>query len=133
MVGALSIVRFRAAVKDPMDLGFLYLCIAAGLTAGARLYLVALICTGAISILYILMTFVLKPKKSYLMILRYAPEHEELVQSLMEGTRSKLKNRTHTKSSVELTLEVRGRNDELLKELASNPEISHAALLEYNG
>ena len=43
MVGALSIVRFRAAVKDPLDIGFLFWGIAAGITAGAQLYWVALL------------------------------------------------------------------------------------------
>ncbi|MDE6030081.1 MAG: DUF4956 domain-containing protein, partial [Oscillospiraceae bacterium] len=54
MVGALSIVRFRAAVKDPLDIGFLFWGIAAGLTAGAQLYWVAIIGTVCIAVIYIL-------------------------------------------------------------------------------
>jgi hypothetical protein len=132
MVGALSIVRFRAAVKDPLDVGFLYWCVAAGLTAGAKLYLVALIITCIIAALYILMTFIRSPKGCYLMILRYAPEYEEKVQSLLKGVKSRLKNRTHTRTSVELTLEVRGRHENLMEPFTACPEIDSAVLVEYN-
>ncbi|MDR2570881.1 MAG: DUF4956 domain-containing protein, partial [Oscillospiraceae bacterium] len=48
MVGALSIIRFRAAIKEPLDVGFLFLAVAAGLASGARLYLVAIIGTVAL-------------------------------------------------------------------------------------
>lgn len=133
MVGALSIVRFRAAVKDPLDVGFLYWGVAAGLTAGARLYLVALMVTCMIAALYILMTFIRKPNSRYLLILRYAPEHEETVQSLLRGSRNKLKNRNYTKVSVELTLELRGNHENLMKSLTSCPVIDNAVLVEYNG
>ena len=57
MVGALSIVRFRSAVKDPLDIGFLFWGIAAGLTCGAGLYFVALVGTVIISVIYIVMHF----------------------------------------------------------------------------
>jgi hypothetical protein len=133
MVGALSIVRFRAAVKDPLDVGFLYWCVAAGLTSGARLYLVALLITCLISALYILMTFIRKTKGSYLLILKFAPEHEEKVQSLRKGIRSRLKNRTYTKTSIELTMEIRGKHESVMKSFTDCPEIDNAVLVEYNG
>lgn len=63
MVGALSIVRFRAAVKDPLDIGFLFWGIAAGITAGAQLYWGALLGTAVIAVLYILITIFRKEKK----------------------------------------------------------------------
>lgn len=133
MVGALSIVRFRAAVKDPLDVGFLYWGVAAGLTAGARLYLVALIGTCMIAFLYILLSFIRTPKNRYLLILRYAPQAEETVQSLLKGIKGRLKNKTCTKVSVELTLELRGKQENLMMSLTASPEIDHAMLVEYNG
>jgi hypothetical protein len=132
MVGALSIVRFRSAVKDPLDLGFLYWCVAAGLTAGARLYLVALIGTCVIAALYILLNFILIPRRSYLLILKYEPQHEDIVQSLLKSSKGKLKNKTYNKLNVELTLELRGKQEELMKSLTDRIEIDSAVLVEYN-
>ncbi|MDR2743752.1 MAG: DUF4956 domain-containing protein, partial [Desulfovibrio sp.] len=93
MVGALSIVRFRAPIKEPLDVGFLYWSIAAGLTAGAKLYLVAVVGTVSIGLIYIAMTFVRKEKRTFLMILRYAPEADEAVSKLLKPVWHKLKNK----------------------------------------
>ena len=60
MVGALSIIRFRSAIKDPLDVGFLFWGVAAGITAGAGLYFVALIGTVFVAILYIVLTLIKK-------------------------------------------------------------------------
>ena len=83
MVGALSIVRFRAAVKDPLDIGFLFWGIAAGITAGAQLYWVALLGTAVIAVLYILITIFRKEKKSYLLIVRYDASCEMNVNGVL--------------------------------------------------
>ena len=55
MVGALSIVRFRTAVKDPLDVGFLFWTVAVGVTCGAGLYLISLIGTVLIAVIYVLL------------------------------------------------------------------------------
>ena len=55
MVGALSIVRFRTAIKNPLDVGFLFWTVAVGITCGAGLYLISLIATIIISLVYILL------------------------------------------------------------------------------
>jgi len=70
MVGALSIVRFRAAVKDPLDVGFLFWGVAAGLTAGARLYLVALVATAFLAIIYIGFNYLRFDKRAFMIIMR---------------------------------------------------------------
>ena len=54
MVGSLSIIRFRSAVKDPLDVGFLFWSVAVGITCGAGLYQIALLCTVFIAVVYIL-------------------------------------------------------------------------------
>ena len=55
MVGALSIVRYRTAVKDPLDVGFLYWTVAIGVTCGAGLYLISILATLFIAFIYILL------------------------------------------------------------------------------
>ena len=112
MVGALSIVRFRSAVKDPLDIGFLFWGIASGLTCGAGLYFVALVGTVLIALLYIILHFCKKEKKSYLLIIRYGDEADEQVSSLLSGMKYKLKSKTISGGETELTVEIKvNRND----------------------
>ena len=112
MVGALSIVRFRAAVKDPLDIGFLFWGIAAGITAGAQLYWVALLGTAVIAVLYILITIFRKEKKSYLLIVRYDASCEMNVNGVLGAVKYRLKNKTQTGNKIELTVEVKIRRND---------------------
>ena len=94
MVGALSIIRFRSAIKDPLDVGFLFWGVAAGITAGAGLYFVALIGTVFVAVLYIVLTLIKKPRRSYLLVVRYGTSAEDNVKALLGAIRYKLKNKS---------------------------------------
>ena len=135
MVGALSIVRFRAAVKDPLDIGFLFWGIAAGITAGAQLYWVALIGTAIIAVLYILITIFRKEKKSYLLIVRYDASAEMNVNGVLGGVKYRLKNKTSSGSHVELTVEVKVKNNgtTYLSRFNAVEGVESVTLLEYSG
>ncbi|MEG6501500.1 MULTISPECIES: DUF4956 domain-containing protein [unclassified Desulfovibrio] len=135
MVGALSIVRFRAPIKDPLDVGFLYWSIAAGLTAGARLYMVAIFGTAVIGLVYIAMTFVHRDSRTFLLILRYAPEAEERVSVLLQKMKCKLKNKSVSRGATELTLEVKVRKGriEFMDAFTAADFVDSATLVEYNG
>lgn len=135
MVGALSIVRFRAAVKDPLDIGFLFWGIAAGITAGANLYMVAIIGTAAIAVIYILLTIFQKEKKSYLLIVRYDSASEMNVTGILNGVKYRLKNKTQTGSRVELTVEVKVKKNDTtyLSRFNAVEGVESVTLLEYSG
>ena len=135
MVGALSIVRFRAAVKDPLDVGFLFWGVAAGLTAGARLYLVAILGTVCIALLYIALTFLRLDKRNFLLIVRCEPAAEATVLGALSTLRYKLKNKTIAGGGVELTLEVKvlKNNTSFVDPLQSLPGVNSAVLVEYAG
>ncbi len=135
MVGALSIVRFRAAVKDPLDIGFLFWGIAAGITAGAQLYWVALLGTAVIAVLYILITIFRKEKKSYLLIVRYTASSEMNVNGVLNGVKYRLKNKTQTGDQVELTVEVKvkGNDTAYLSRFNAIEGVESVTLLEYSG
>lgn len=135
MVGALSIVRFRAPVKDPLDVGFLYWGVAVGITAGARLYLVAVIGTVAVALIYILLTWLQKEKRTFLLVLRYDSAAEQTVAGLLAAIRYKLKNKSVARGQVELTLEVRVvRNQtDFMSPFTASEAVSSAMLVEYNG
>jgi len=135
MVGALSIVRFRAAIKEPIDIGFLFLGISAGLTTGARLYLVAIVGTVAVCLIYIAMSFLRKEKRSFLLILQYQADQDKHVMDLVKNLRYKLKSKMISDSTVELTIEVKVKKDntEFMSELTSSQAVNSATLIEYNG
>lgn len=135
MVGALSIVRFRAAVKDPLDIGFLFWGIAAGITAGAQLYWVALFGTVIIAVIYILLTIFKKEKKSYLLIVRYDAAEEMNIYGLLGNIKYKLKNKTQTGGRVELTVEVKIKNNDAsyVSRFNEIKGVESVTLLEYSG
>ena len=135
MVGALSIVRFRAAVKDPLDVGFLFWGVAAGLTSGAQLYAVALLGTGFIAAVYIVMTVVRIEKRAYLLIIRYAPDAEEVINRMLAPYRVKVKNKTLVNDYSEITLEVHIRKGDtsFLKPMRDTEGVEGVTLVEYTG
>jgi len=135
MVGALSIVRFRAAVKDPLDVGFLFWGVSAGLTAGAGLYLIAVSGSLLIALVYIATLLLKKERSNYLLIVSYSGEGETFVMDTLSGIRYKLKNKTMSQNHVELTVEIGVKNNEtsILEKLASHADVEKAFVLEYSG
>ncbi len=113
MVGALSIVRFRTAVKEPVDTGFMFWGIAAGIMAGTGMYVIALIGSLTLGILYyvsFLMGF--KVRSQYLFIIKYEIAGEaQIHNALRKLPRHKLKSHTINNNTVELTYEVDLKDD----------------------
>ena len=135
MVGALSIVRFRAAVKDPLDVGFLFWGVAAGLTAGAGMHTVALLGTAFIAVVYILFFFIRLDKRAFLLILRYQPAAEDNVHVKLKSIKYQLKNKTHNADFTELTAEVKIKGNEaaFLEPLRAIQGVDNVVLVEYTG
>ena len=135
MVGALSIVRFSSAVKDPLDIGFLFWGIAAGLTCGAGLYFVALVGSAVVAVIYIILHFCKRERKSYLLILRYSDKAEEQVNSLLSGMKYKLKSKTLTGDETELTVEIKisGNDTSDAARFKTVEGINGVTLVEYSG
>ncbi|MCL2003593.1 MAG: DUF4956 domain-containing protein [Oscillospiraceae bacterium] len=135
MVGALSIVRFRAAVKDPLDVGFLFWAVSAGLTAGARLYPVALLGTAFIAAVYIVLTAARIERRCYLLIIRHTPEADDAVAALLEPLKARVKNKTAAKDAYEITAEVRVRRGDtsFIEPLRQTGGVESVTLVEYTG
>ena len=108
MVGALSIVRFRTAVKEPVDTGFMFWGISAGIMAGAGLYVIAIVASVLVGILYFvtyLMGF--RVSNRYLLVLKYeASAHNEVMRKIKSLKKFKVRSKSIFGNSVELSLEV---------------------------
>ena len=135
MVGALSIVRFRSAIKDPLDVGFLFWGVGAGITAGAGLYFVAIIGTVFVAALYIILTMIKKERRCYLLVVRYGTDAESNVNALLGTLKYKLKNKTQINDRVELTVEIKTANNDTtqLSRFKAIDGVDSVTLLEYNG
>lgn len=135
MVGALSIVRFRTAVKDPLDVGFLFFSISIGITCGASLYLMSFVCTIFISLIYILMVKVRTDAHVYLLIVKYDHKAGEDVLKVLSDMRYSLKNKTIFKDDIELTIEMKLKSDntEFVSAISRVDGVHSAALINYTG
>jgi uncharacterized membrane protein YhiD involved in acid resistance len=135
MVGALSIVRFRTAVKDPLDVGFLFFSIAVGITSGAGLCIMSFIATLFISLIYILLVQVKTFTKVFLLIVKFENSTNEDVQKILKPLKTSLKNKTSIKETTELTLELRlkGDNTAFMTQLTALEGVKSAVLVEYTG
>lgn len=119
MVGALSIVRFRAAVKDPVDIVFMFWSIAAGIMSGAGLYFATLLACLIIGISYFVCYSyqVKKTDKALLVIKTYSANSDEILSIMNKSTGAKLKTESYKNGIVEFTYELANRSqaDEILK------------------
>lgn len=135
MVGALSIVRYRTAVKDPLDVGFLFWTVAVGVTCGAGLYLISIMGTLFIAAVYIILVKIRNKKHQYLLIVKYEDSAAEAVRREIEPIKKVLKNKTSVKGLTELTYEVglKGENTAFVTALSDIEGVSSAVLVEFTG
>ena len=132
MVGALSIVRFRTAVKDPMDTAYMFWALTMGILLGAELYVIALVAVLGISVVLFLMTFVkFTTPNAYLLVLHYDEEAEyDINQQLRRMVKQRrLRSKTVTRTGAEMTFEVRLDNKQDLVAAMLNIDGVHDATL----
>ncbi len=116
MVGALSIVRFRTAVKDPVDTAFMYWSISIGIITGAGFYFVAVLSNLMLGFIYLLVTFIWKKveTKPYLLTVRFRPDVNSAVRAEFKRLKSmKIKSKAVTKNYAEYTVEFRNGGHEI--------------------
>lgn len=138
MVGALSIVRFRTAIKEPMDIAFLFWAIAAGIVLAAGMIPLAVF--GSVFIGIILLVFANKKDTSnpYIVVIRCdgSASEERAVDFLKQRTKKcTVKSKSAQKGEIELNLEVRLKDDntDFINILADTDGIRSAVLVTYNG
>lgn len=110
MVGALSIVRFRTAVKDPIDTAFMFWSITMGILIGTRSYIISLIVVALISVIMIALSFVrMRTNENYLLVLHYDPAAEQEIDAeLHRGVKSyRVRSKTITRAGAEMTVDLR--------------------------
>jgi uncharacterized membrane protein YhiD involved in acid resistance len=139
MVGALSIIRFRSAIKEPMDIAFLFLSVGAGIVLGAGLIIPAIIGTVFIGCT---MIFCLNKRSSdtpYILVVNCSSDKSE--KEVLEYTKKNVKKYLVKSKSVspgnkmELTIEVRlsAMSTEFVNKIIEISDVENAILVSYNG
>lgn len=138
MVGALSIVRFRTAIKEPLDIAFLFWSIAAGIVLAAGLIPLAVF--GSVVIGLIILVFANKKAyyNPYMVVIRCDNHESEVNASEFlknQVQRFVVKSKTAQKDMIELNIEIRmkGDNTDFINVLANMQGVNSAVLVSYNG
>lgn len=137
MVGALSIVRFRTAVKEPMDLAFLFWAISTGIICGASLHEVAVVSALLITIVMLVLHFVPHVRPALLLLVNGTdPKIQvELEQVLKENTAFyKIKSRNVSAGSIDMIVELKTKEEMgLVEKVLAVPNVKRATLMTHDG
>jgi ABC-type Fe3+ transport system permease subunit len=137
MVGALSIVRFRAAIKEPLDIGYMFWAISVGITTGAGFYTLSIVGSLIIAVVIIAFSYIRgNNAEVYLLVLNYEDKTQNNVEDMLKNLPGKrLKTKTIVKGSIEATWEVRVKNGDtsFVQEISELEGVSNATLVSYNG
>lgn len=136
MVGALSIVRFRTAIKDPMDLLYLFWAITTGITAGAGMYLLVLV-TAAVMIGMIILFYHKQQKgRIYIAVIHYTTDEagDNIIRAFGK-MKYFIKSKTTRKEKTEMAVEVYCRNNDMvfMDKIREIEGVEDATLIQYNG
>lgn len=137
MVGALSIVRYRTAVKDPMDLLYLFWAVASGIATGAGMFLVALFLFVVMMVLLLVLTRLRGPQDTmYILLVHYDGENNERdVRQAIGPNPYKIKSKTMRKHDIEMAVEIRMKRNSMqfVDELRQVEGIKDVTLVQYSG
>lgn len=136
MVGALSIVRYRTAIKDPMDLLYLFWSITTGITTGAKLYDLALLAALVMIVLIALFFYRQESGKIYVVVLHYqsASVGDQIIRAFGR-MKYNVKSTTVRGQETEMAVEVFcGKKEQALTEkLCAIPGVKDVTMIQYNG
>ncbi len=138
MVGALSIVRFRTAVKEPLDIAFLFWAISVGIVVGAGLVPLAVVCSLIIGVILLVFVNHKTTDTPYIIVLSLADGNTEkdALDMLNDQTcKHLIKSKTVTADGVELTVEVRLKDTAatIVNDLQALAGVRSACLVSFNG
>ena len=135
-VGALSIVRYRTAIKSPMDLMFLFLCVGVGVCIGAGMIHIAVIVVALFALLLLIMAKSRSNEELYVLIIHYTgADITEKIQSILGDTKYKIQSTTIRKNDVEMAVEVRVKNKNLAftEDISALENVNDMTVVQYNG
>ena len=136
MVGSLSIIRYRTAVKSPLDLMYMFWAVTVGITCGAKMYILALLCSAVM--LLVVLFFHFKPETGsvYVGVLHYTGDKsEEEIYRVFGRAKYHVKSKTMYRGRTELAVEVFCRRNQLAlyDKLREIEGVQDVTFIQYNG
>lgn len=137
MVGALSIVRFRTAIKEPMDLTFLFWSISVGIICGAGLFGIAFVATILITLVVIALDYIPVAKVPLILIVSASDKNlkKDIIQTVEKNVKSYcIKSQVVENNRLDLVIEVRtSKNDALVDCVTNIGNVSRCSLISHDG
>ncbi len=136
MVGALSIVRFRTAIKEPLDLMYLFWAIGMGITIGASMYILVIITSIIMIAMVVLFSKTTTHGKAYLLIVNYSDNHtgDEIIRTLGKQKYT-VRSKVLRDDNIEMTIHINVRNANTIfsEKIQQLEGVKDVTMLEYNG
>ncbi len=133
-IGALAILRFRTAVKDPVDMLYLLWSVHIGITCGCQLYEIAVLTSVMVTVVLLCMEHIVIGRRPFVLVLHCAPEKEA---AILEGIRShtrkyRIKSRNYTERGMDLVIELSVKRPEELAESVREAGAEKFSVIEYD-
>jgi uncharacterized membrane protein YhiD involved in acid resistance len=135
MVGALSIVRFRTAIKDPLDIVFMFWAISVGIASGAKIYSVSIIGSLFVGLVIFILTRKKLAGNTYLLVIRYDVRAYYEIKQQLKKLKHVVKSKIVRQDITELTLEIKLKvdNTAFINSLSEIDGVEDVSLVHYNG
>lgn len=136
MVGSLSIIRYRTAVKSPLDLMYMFWAVTVGITTGAKMYILALICSLVMLVVVLIFHFKSSTGTVYVAVIHYTgAEAEDKVFQLFGRHKYHVKSKTMYKDRIELAVEIScsGKQLQSYEKLREIDGVADVTFVQYNG
>ena len=134
-IGALAIIRFRTAVKDPVDMVYLLWSVFIGIICGCQLFEVGVLTSVVVTLVLIALGYISFSRKSFVLIVRADEDVEDNLTSLFKSRKisHKFKSRNYSSKGFDYAIELSYKNiKDLNEELSKNERISKYSIIEYD-
>lgn len=136
-IGALAIIRFRTAIKDPLDMVYLFWSVHTGITCGTGLYEVALLTSLFVTIFLVVLDFIPLGRAPFLLVLNIEAVDEEVeILSIVQkyARENKVRSCNFSKNGLDMIIELRTKQEaDLMREITQLATVKNAALVAHDG
>lgn len=137
MVGALSIIRFRSVIKDPLDIVFVFWSVGTGIIIASGMFILAIISMIIIALSLMLLANKCGRSALYILVINCKSDSEdEIIHLIKEKTKkNRIKSKSFNEDDIELQIEIKLLNNDtkFLTELSKRKDVRNAYMLSYNG
>ncbi len=137
MVGALSIIRYRTAVKNPLDLMFMFWAIASGIAIGAQYYIVGIVSFPVVALIFCVLYRFKGATKTFVLVVNYDSDQqtEEEIRRRLSEVKGKLRSKITKNGLTEVTAELNLKSDNfnLTDRFVEVPGVKDVTLVQYRG